>query len=301
LITSLANNSAPVANKSRADTVVDESILWAKEVLPASIYDHLGRISPLQADSYARTTGLYPDQVRSRQLSLLHLNRNEAAAAKVVGTPLAKKQELSPTIPMMRPPEHVKPPPKDVPSFPVAPKGRKYKATLSGRHPHVVPYACQALKLHAEQIQEAIPDNASCIFHVFDRRVNLDALPPNVSMFALLRAWVQDDPYRQVPPTIEYLSDDHNNDSLDRDSSDPTADAQSKAAMKQPKQDVITQAQASTTFSWEKKRKGNARLWELKSELGTRAKKLQRQAQKKSFLRQRQARKSLQAMGITLK
>jgi hypothetical protein len=67
-----------------------------------------------------------------------------------------------------------------------------------------------ATRLTAEQVVDAIPENASSIFHILDRRVNLDAHPPDVSFYSLLRAWVQDDPYRQIPPVganlLDYVS-----------------------------------------------------------------------------------------------
>jgi hypothetical protein len=50
-----------------------------------------------------------------------------------------------------------------------------------------------------EQIEESIPAEASSIFHMFDRRVNLDLHAPDASMYSLLRSWTQDDPYRRVP------------------------------------------------------------------------------------------------------
>lgn len=51
-----------------------------------------------------------------------------------------------------------------------------------------------------EQISRAIPKDASAIFHVLDRRINFDAFPEDASLYSLLRAWVQDDPYRYIPP-----------------------------------------------------------------------------------------------------
>ena len=51
-----------------------------------------------------------------------------------------------------------------------------------------------------ENIRRAIPANASCVVHVMDRRVNLDACAPDASHYSLLRSWVQDDPCRQIPP-----------------------------------------------------------------------------------------------------
>ena len=50
-----------------------------------------------------------------------------------------------------------------------------------------------------EQISEAIPKDASSIFHILDRRINFDAFPEDASFYSLLRAWVQDDPYRYIP------------------------------------------------------------------------------------------------------
>ena len=55
-------------------------------------------------------------------------------------------------------------------------------------------------KLTQENVRRAIPANASCVVHVLDRRVNLDACAPDASHYSLLRAWVQDDPCRQIPP-----------------------------------------------------------------------------------------------------
>jgi len=50
-----------------------------------------------------------------------------------------------------------------------------------------------------EQIATAIPKDASAIFHILDRRINFDAFPEDASVYSLLRAWVQDDPYRFIP------------------------------------------------------------------------------------------------------
>ena len=58
-----------------------------------------------------------------------------------------------------------------------------------------------ALKLLTpKHVVKAMPKDASCIFYIFDRRMNFDSFPPDVSFYALLRAWVQDDPYRKIPP-----------------------------------------------------------------------------------------------------
>jgi hypothetical protein len=54
------------------------------------------------------------------------------------------------------------------------------------------------LRVHQEQIEENIPKDASCVVHIFDRRVNLDSHPADASMYSLLRSWAQDDPYRKI-------------------------------------------------------------------------------------------------------
>ena len=56
-------------------------------------------------------------------------------------------------------------------------------------------------KITAAQITQSIPADASSIFHILDRRINFDAFPEDASFYSLLRAWVQDDPYRYIPPT----------------------------------------------------------------------------------------------------
>eukprot|EP00797_Seminavis_robusta_P018697 Sro2801_g337400.2 (189) ;mRNA; r:5856-6422 len=71
------------------------------------------------------------------------------------------------------------------------------------------PYANQAIPVSSQEIFAAIPREASSYFHIMDRRVNLDAFAHNntdkrsdfaaIPVYSLLRAWVQDDPCRQVP------------------------------------------------------------------------------------------------------
>jgi len=50
---------------------------------------------------------------------------------------------------------------------------------------------------------EASPESTSSVFHVLDRRINLDSFHKDASFYSLLRAWVQDDPYRQIPPDMD--------------------------------------------------------------------------------------------------
>lgn len=87
------------------------------------------------------------------------------------------------------------------------PRGPSTAVKPIRRHTKIRPYANQNLPVMEHEIKSAIPKDATAVFHVLDRRVNLDALDAsqkdvNVPMYALLRAWVQDDPYRQIPPTF---------------------------------------------------------------------------------------------------
>lgn len=76
------------------------------------------------------------------------------------------------------------------------------------------------------EIEHFLHFNASSVFHVFDRRVNvsqsrnreqcqqmklttdplfqLDLLSPSCTNYQLLRAWAQDDPYRYTPPSVDH-------------------------------------------------------------------------------------------------
>ena len=76
----------------------------------------------------------------------------------------------------------------------------------------LIPYASESNIITEKQILESIPDNASCVFHVMDRRVNLDMVGADASLYSLIRCWVQDDPARHVPPPgtniMEYNSVD---------------------------------------------------------------------------------------------
>lgn len=51
-------------------------------------------------------------------------------------------------------------------------------------------------------IESSIPSHASSVFHIFDRRIQMDSFSSDntTSMYSLVRAWVQDDPCRVIPP-----------------------------------------------------------------------------------------------------
>ena len=61
--------------------------------------------------------------------------------------------------------------------------------------------------LSLSEIECALQPSASCIVHVYDRRVNLSSFDDGSSQYRLARAWVQDDPYRSQP--IELSLDLH--------------------------------------------------------------------------------------------
>jgi hypothetical protein len=92
--------------------------------------------------------------------------------------------------------------------------------------------------VHQEQIEEAIPKDASCVVHIFDRRVNLDAHAADASMYSLLRSWAQDDPYRKIQVELPTSSSSSSsNDSGDRTAGKRSATAMmSTTTMKKPSQ-----------------------------------------------------------------
>lgn len=51
----------------------------------------------------------------------------------------------------------------------------------------------------ADVIAKNIPKDASSIFHILDRRIDLDEVEEGVTFYELMRNWVRDDPYRQEP------------------------------------------------------------------------------------------------------
>jgi hypothetical protein len=61
---------------------------------------------------------------------------------------------------------------------------------------NIVPAAAISLNATAKQIEKALPPNASSIMYLYDRRINFDHHPSDTSTYALLRSWIQDDPYR---------------------------------------------------------------------------------------------------------
>lgn len=64
----------------------------------------------------------------------------------------------------------------------------------------------QLSSITPDQVLKAMPKDASCVFHILDRRVNFDAFPADTSFYSLLRAWVQDDPYRRTPPDLNLMN-----------------------------------------------------------------------------------------------
>ncbi|GMI16273.1 hypothetical protein TrLO_g11930 [Triparma laevis f. longispina] len=71
----------------------------------------------------------------------------------------------------------------------------KTKKKKSRKSPPPRKLQCDDLSLLASKITS----KTSPIFHILDRRVNLDAVPADTSMYDLARRWVWDDPYRVIP------------------------------------------------------------------------------------------------------
>mmetsp|Transcript_7518 Transcript_7518/g.15688 ORF Transcript_7518/g.15688 Transcript_7518/m.15688 type:complete len:626 (+) Transcript_7518:51-1928(+) len=63
------------------------------------------------------------------------------------------------------------------------------------------------LAISRKMIEASIPQEACGIFQIYGRRINLDNLidSGNTSIYALLRAWVQDDPFRKTPHPLSHL------------------------------------------------------------------------------------------------
>ena len=55
--------------------------------------------------------------------------------------------------------------------------------------------------LTLEDMVRAFPDDASTLIQVHGRKINMDSFPLDAPMYSLMRAWVQDDPFRTVPRT----------------------------------------------------------------------------------------------------
>lgn len=182
------------------------------------------------------------------------------------------------------------------------------------------PYANQSTPFSAEEIRIAIPKDASSVFHIMDRRINLDSfevdetsVDAKVPIYSLLRAWVQDDPYRQIPPPLIILpttAEPHGHESCEdlvrqakrlRDE----ANNRNRHKKKKPKQivDVFghmqrTQSSTSSQATYPKSSTKLPSLDSLKSELVKEArakKKSQSKAYKRTLVKTLQ---SLRKRGI---
>lgn len=110
------------------------------------------------------------------------------------------------------------------------------------------PATRSVLGLTAEEIAKAIPANASAVFHIFDRRICLESFSESATVYELLRAWVQDDPFRVIPPVgvdpADYASAGNDSDLAevekpvvitDKVSADPSTDELRKALVRRGK------------------------------------------------------------------
>jgi hypothetical protein len=151
-----------------------------------------------------------------------------------------------------------------------------------------------AVKVTKEQIQEAIPKNASCIFHILDRRVNLDSHAPDASFYSLLRSWVQDDPYRQMPPLGSNF--------LDYITLPSEIRVQKSASVRRPKR-KLPDTGICDVFGELKNRKTHVSELspkKLREELVAGSKRIKRQRQKEYKVQVEASRESLRCMCIAL-
>jgi hypothetical protein len=109
------------------------------------------------------------------------------------------------------PPKQSKQPPVLRPSSSSTSKRKRNSSLATTRFSPFYVHQEELVQITPNQIQQAIPENASSVFHLLDRRVNLDASSSkDANMYSLLRSWVQDDPYRQIPPPGADISEQYN-------------------------------------------------------------------------------------------
>jgi hypothetical protein len=72
---------------------------------------------------------------------------------------------------------------------------------VSNERASISHHALSKRSITQSQIEDAIPEDASNIFWIFGRRVNLDAHEEDASLYSLLRSWAQDDPFRRKENT----------------------------------------------------------------------------------------------------
>jgi hypothetical protein len=157
------------------------------------------------------------------------------------------------------------------------------------------PYASKrVIELTQEQIEAAIPENASVVFHIMDRRVNFDQHSENPSLYSLARSWVQDDPCRSIPRPSLY---DFRFEIL------PAAEiAQPKDDRnRQPKSDDNTRTESTDILSLVKRdQPSKPRRNALATEMVSRAKKARYQGRDLVIARAKATKLSLARKGIFL-
>ena len=174
-----------------------------------------------------------------------------------------------------------------------------------------------------KDIEKAIPKDASSFFHIIDRRINLDAFEEDASLYSLLRAWVQDDPYRYTPPVgsnlLEYVSlpssrrrveederssNGHNSPVEQQEESMHSSEAQAEIAQEREKgeqpecQDVLEQMRRTATGASLKYASRSVALLAAHFIVPTKRK---RQRARKYKLQREAAKKRLRSIGIDIK
>jgi hypothetical protein len=157
----------------------------------------------------------------------------------------------------------------------------------------------QIVAITKEEIEEAIPDNASCVFHVMDRRVNMDLHSKGASLYSLVRSWVQDDPYRQMPKPGANLMEHATPTLRPRQSTKTYTEKQTHNST--AKSDLIPECQdVFTILNGTGTQKIVPSTDFLRRDLVTRSRKVKEQKRKASMARAAAAKRSLKRRGILL-
>lgn len=168
----------------------------------------------------------------------------------------------------------------------------QYERTISAENTnHIKTYASLLDQFGArstidkDRILKCMPPDASGVFHVFDRRVNLDMHPSSTSMYALSRSWVQDDPDRVVLRDVEAFMKATSVTPKDDQSPETTPTPTETATI-----DIISELNNGKDLSVDK----------LRNELLGRAKQVHKKQQQSYKHRLRSAWEKLQRRGILL-
>lgn len=163
-------------------------------------------------------------------------------------------------------------------------------------------------KASKEQIEKAIPDEASSTFFILDRRVNFDTFDNKVSCYSLLRSWVKDDPHRCIPPPgsncLEYVTHtkpkQYAKEVINKaEETTCNEGRENESQLKNVDVFSVLKSQRLKLSNFERQDVPISFLLETNFLLGSRKRRIEQQ--KRYRLRQKAARRRLQSIGIVLK